>query len=435
MRPRTFAHRACPSLVVLIFLVAAPAATSTQPRGPKGNEPSIEVAFQQESAPPGGTATLRFFNAARGVTLQIFHAGPERARTRRLDVMYGVAASPPRWLGAKQAGSLATVDIGSWDSGLYFARVKSRDRLVGYAPLVVRPRRLGEHRVAVVIPTQTWQAYNFRDDDGDGRPDTWYAGNRNVVHLFRPYLDRGVPYRFRHYDRPFLHWLARTGKQVDFLADVDLDRIGNARRLAKAYDLIVFPGHHEYVTTHEYDAIETYRNLGGNLMFLSANDFFWRVVRRGDTITRTERWRELGRPEAALIGVQYRGNDRGQHKGAWIVRDAAGLGWLFDHTGLAPGSQFGRGGIEIDATTPDSPPGVRVLAEIPQVFGKRFTAQMSYYETPRGAEGLRRGRLRPGGVRARARHAAPRPPGASPRTRSRTDVGEPLGASRVALTT
>ena len=372
--------------VALILLVAVSTSANAAPLGPKGDEPSVEVAFQQESAAPGSTATLRFFSAARGVTLQIFHAGLERSRTRRSDVMNGVAAAPPHWLGAEQAGSLATTEIGDWESGLYFALVKSRDGLVGYAPLVVRPRRLGEHRVAVVMPTQTWQAYNFRDDDGDGRPDTWYAGNGNVVHLFRPFLNRGVPYRFRHYDLPFLHWLARTGKHVDFFADADLDRFGNARGLARAYDLIVFPGHHEYVTTPEYDVIEAYRNLGGNLMFLSANNFFWRVVRRGSTITRIERWRELGRPEAALIGAQYRGNDRGQHKGSWIVRDAADAKWLFAGTGLATGSRFARGGIEIDATTRDSPPGVQVLADIPHLYGKQFTAQMTYYETAAGAK-------------------------------------------------
>ncbi len=160
----------------------------------------------------------------------------------------------------------------------------------------------------------------------------------------------------------------------------------NASRLARAYDLIVFPGHHEYVTTHEYDVIEGYRDLGGNLMFLSANDFFWRVVRQGNTLTRTERWRDLGRPEASLIGVQYRGNDRGQHKGSWIVRDTADAPWLFDGTGLSVGSRLGRGGIEIDATTRDSPRAVHVLAEIPHIFGKRFTAQMTYYETPAGAK-------------------------------------------------
>jgi hypothetical protein len=250
----------------------------------------------------------------------------------------------------------------------------------------VRPRRLGEHRVAVVLPTQTWQAYNFRDDDGDGKPDTWYAGNGNVVRLFRPFLDRGVPYRFRHYDLPFLHWLARTGKQADFLADGDLDRIGGARRLALAYDLIVFPGHHEYVTTNEYDLIDRYRDLGGNLMFLSANDFFWQVERDGNTLTRTKRWRALGRPEAALIGVQYLGNDEGKRKGPWIAEHPAAVPWLFRGSGLAGGSRFGSGGIEIDATAPSSPRNIHVLAEIPRLYGPRFTAQMTYYETPAGAK-------------------------------------------------
>jgi N,N-dimethylformamidase beta subunit-like, C-terminal len=249
----------------------------------------------------------------------------------------------------------------------------------------VRSRRLGEHRVAVVLPTQTWQAYNFRDDNGDGPADTWYAGNGNVVRLFRPFLDRGVPYHFRHYDVPFLHWLARTGKHVDVLADGDLDRTTGGR-LAAAYDLIVFPGHHEYVTTREYDAIEHYRDLGGNLMFLAANNFFWRVIRRHGTLTRTNRWRDLSRPEAALIGAEYRGNDRGQHKGPWIVRRTAATSWLFEGTGLTTGSRFGSGGIEIDATAAASPPGTLVLAEIPHLYGPTFTAQMTYYETPGGAK-------------------------------------------------
>ena len=93
--------------------------------------------------------------------------------------------------------------------------------------------------------------------------------------------------------------------------------------LAGAYDLIVFPGHHEYVTTREYDLIEGYRNLGGNLMFLSANNFFWQVVRRGQAVTKTKLWRDLGRPEAALIGVQYHANGKAPRR-PWIVRRSSG---------------------------------------------------------------------------------------------------------------
>jgi N,N-dimethylformamidase beta subunit-like, C-terminal len=101
---------------------------------------------------------------------------------------------------------------------------------------------------------------------------------------------------------------------------------------------------------------------------------------------KTEQWRDLDRPEASLIGVQYRGNDRGGHRGAWIVRDAGAARWLFAGTGLHDGSSFGGGGIEIDETSPDSPEPVHVLAEIPNIFGPGFTAQMTYYETRAGAK-------------------------------------------------
>ena len=68
-------------------------------------------------------------------------------------------------------------------------------------------------RVAVVLPTQTWQAYNFRDDDGDGRAGHLVRRRTATSSTsFRPFLNRGVPYRFRHYDLPFLHWLATDGE-------------------------------------------------------------------------------------------------------------------------------------------------------------------------------------------------------------------------------
>ena len=122
-------------------------------------------------------------------------------------------------------------------------------------------------------------------------------------------------------------------------------------------------------------------------MFLSANNFFWRVQQKGNVLRRALKWREAGRPEAALIGVQYRANDRGGHRGAWILRRGASTTpWLFAGTGLSAPDGFGRGGIEIDSTAPSSPRSVKVLAEIPNLYGPGFTAQMTYYETPAGAK-------------------------------------------------
>jgi hypothetical protein len=347
---------------------------------------SVEAAFARESYPPRATARLLISNRARGMTLGIFRVGPELERTRGNAEMRGVAVSRTRRIGDSRGHRRVLVRIGDWPSGLYFARLEARDGRLGFAPFVVRPRRLGEHSVAVVLPTFTWQAYNLRDDDGDGKGDSWYAHwKHRTVRLGRPFLNRGVPSNFRCYDLPFLRWLARTGKAVDYLSDADLGAAHSAGVLARAYDLIVFPGHHEYVTKREYDLVESYRNRGGNLMFLSANNFFWRVERRGRIIEKSRQWRDLGRPESALIGVQYAGNDDGSRRAPWIVRRSRAARWFLAGTGLTTGSAFGYGGIEIDKRTAASPRGVQVLAEIPNLFGRGFSAQMTYYETRAGA--------------------------------------------------
>src|SRR5205814_9477318 len=65
------------------------------------------------------------------------------------------------------------------------------------------------------------------------------------------------------------------------------------RRSSDLYDLIVFPGHHEYVTSREYDVVRRYRDAGGNLMFLFANDFFWRIVVRGRSEEHTSELQSL----------------------------------------------------------------------------------------------------------------------------------------------
>ncbi len=346
---------------------------------------TVEAAFAHESYGPGETAELRLFGSVRRLTIRLFRSGPEGIVTRRNDVMFGVEVAPRKVVASAHRGSVVRIRVGDWPSGLYFARLSARGGRIGFAPFVLAPRRLGEHRVAVVMPTNTWYAYDVRDGDGDGVGDSWYADKTHLtIETGRPFLFRGVPFRFRFYDLPFLRWLDRTGKGVDVLSDLDLHRT-TGEQLAQAYTLIVFPGHHEYVTQAEYDAIERYRDLGGNLVFLSANNFFWKVTRRDGQLTRIRKWRELGRPESSLIGVQYIGNDEGESRGPWIVRRSPATRWLFAGTGRAPGGHLSNAGIEIDATSTSSPKGTTVVAEIPNLLGPGMTAQMTYYETPRGA--------------------------------------------------
>jgi hypothetical protein len=355
----------------------------------------IDAAFTRQSYAPGETALLRVATDAPSFTMRFFRAGDETRPSAVADELSGVAVTDAQSISwSRHASSPATIRfrVGDWSSGLYYAELDSFDGRVGYAPFVVRPVTLGaDSRIAVVLPTNTWQAYNFYDANGDGWGDTWYAGRNDLrVSLDRPYTNQGVPPRFNRYEAPFLIWMARAKLSADFLSEQDLALIGSGDELAAVYDLIVYPGHTEYVTTHEYDLIEQYRDAGGNLIFLSANNFFRRVVERHGVLTRTAPWRELGRPEAALLGAQYRANDEGQQQGDFVVRDTVDAPWLWQGLGLDAGSLFGQVvggyGIEIDATTRDSPPGTIVLAEIPDLLGPGLTAQMTYYETPRGAK-------------------------------------------------
>jgi hypothetical protein len=383
------------SLLGLVYVFAS----GGNPRAAKGgepegraerllptNRPTVEAAFPRESYSPGNLARLVFWTAGSQVSLTIFRAGTEDGPVRAQDVMLGTAVTATRRLGAVGPGRTVRIRIGEWPSGLYFARLVARGGKVGYAPFVLRPRVLGESHVAVVLSTMTWQAYNFHDDDRNGTLDTWYAGQPHA-RLGRPYENRGVIPHYKHYEQPFLRWLVSTNRNVDYLADADLDAPSTTGRgLAQAYDLIVFPGHHEYVTRHEFDVVTGFRNRGGSLMFLSANNFFYRTVKHGNVMTRTGRWRLAGRPEAALIGVQYFGNDAGRHQAPWTIRASSAGKWIFAGTDLQPGSSFARGGIEADATAPSSPRGTQVIATIPNIFGTGQDAEMSYYELPNGAK-------------------------------------------------
>jgi hypothetical protein len=364
----------------------------------------VEAAFEKRSYAPGQPARLTVTADADRITLQFLACGTEAEYTERPDEMSGQPVDPPRsysWAKKRSAPHTIVVNPGPWASGLYAAKLTTDDGRVGFAPLILRPTTLGAVREAVVMPTNTWQAYNFDDADGDGWGDTWYAGGSPPVRLNRPYRQRGTPPWFGRRDAPFLKFLHNTGRKPDMLAEDDLEALPSGDELRRLYDLVVFPGHTEYVTEHAYNIVQRFRDLGGRLIFLSANNFFWKVEKSGQSMRRLRLWRDLGRPESALMGVQYRANDDGSRQGVFKVTNTAGAPWLFEGTGLVDGGTFGDVvggfGIEIDQTTPFTPANTIVLAEIPNLYGPGLTAQMTYYETEQGARVFSAGVLDFGG--------------------------------------
>jgi hypothetical protein len=404
LRVRTIGMMAVAAAFVAVPLISAgeqqaqPAATAQAASEVDGRDtrvqptrrPTVEAAFARESYADGDLARLVIWTRGRHASLQLFRAGTEHGSINPRDVMLGSPVSEQRFVGNVVRGNAIRLRIGAWPSGLYFAKVTAAGGKIGFAPFVLRPRTLGEHAIAVVFPTMTWQAYNFHDDNGDGVPDTWYQNQNDstlTARLARPYENRGVIPHYKYYDEPFVRWLVANHPDVDYLADADLDRADTSgRKLAAAYELLVFPGHHEYVTRHEYDAVTAFRDLGGNLMFLSANNFYRDTVKHGAVMHRRARWRDAGRPEAALIGVQYFYNDAGEHRGPWIVRKTAAAEWIFAGTRLRAGARFANGGIEGDEIASSSPRTTRIVAAIPNLFGTHHSADMTYYETRSGAK-------------------------------------------------
>ncbi|MFZ0341880.1 MAG: N,N-dimethylformamidase beta subunit family domain-containing protein [Gaiellaceae bacterium] len=362
--------------------------------GVETDPPNTVVAgFPARSYRAGDVAELAVHTPARKLALEFFQAGPERRRAP--SGMGGVRVTSRREIDWHGGSGVVQLGIERWPTGLYFVRLHDDEGRSGYAPFVLRPHDadLGRARVLVVLPTNTWGAYNFRD------AATWYA-NPDVtqVDLTRPYLG-GVPPHYRGYDMGFLRWFAGHGKQADFFADDDLESVPSGEELARRYRLIVFSGHEEYVTEHTYDIVQRFQKLGGNLMFLSANNFFYKVEKQGNLMNGRWRWRDLGRPEARMIGAQYLDWYQDVYPNRPLtVTGAHRAPWLFERTGFGNGSRFGTYGIEIDALSPDSPEGVEVLAEIPHIFGPGQTAQMTHYTAPNGAEVFDAGVLNFGGT-------------------------------------
>jgi N,N-dimethylformamidase beta subunit-like, C-terminal len=354
----------------------------------------MTAVFAQPSYSPGQVARVRVVADATRLTVQPI-AAFSRSPDAHAPIVRDPAVGRARTIAWHRGAGMLTVRIGRRASGVYFVRIRGAGEQV-VAPVVVRPADLGHAPVAVVVPTYTWQAYNRRGGD------TWYVCSCvHTIDLTRPYLDGGVPYNFGQDDRNFFRWLARSHFPVDVLADQDLNRIASGVELRHLYRMVVFESHGEYVTSHMFDITEQYRNVGGHLAFLSANDFFRDVLVSSDSMTLIGRFRDIGRPEAALIGAQYIDWYRNRYPSQpYRVVRADRVPWLFTRTGLKDGSLIpGHYGIEIDGTTSASPRGTTVVATIPNIFPGE-TADMTYYSTAAGAEVFDAGTINFGGAAA-----------------------------------
>ncbi len=182
---------------------------------------SVEAAFAQTSTAAGRAIRLLVRPPVGALTMQFVRSGAPVSGAAR------IACAP-------SSGSALSLSLTAprAPSGFYLARLQA-GRRTGFAPLILRPSGADAARVAIVLPTNTWQAYNRRDDDGDGVGDTWYACHTascwsamsaSGVDTTRPFLDHGLP----RDSLRFLDWLDARHLQADVLGDDDLNRVHSA---------------------------------------------------------------------------------------------------------------------------------------------------------------------------------------------------------------
>ncbi|MEN8165888.1 MAG: DUF4082 domain-containing protein [Pseudomonadota bacterium] len=186
------------------------------------------------------------------------------------------------------------------------------------------------------------------------------------------------------YEYPMARWLESQGYDVSYVTNMDVHADPN---LLSRHETFMSVGHDEYWSQAIRDNVEQARDAGVNLAFFSANTAYWRVrfepsgtgapdrvmacykdPAANDLIAPTYLWRgpENNRPENALLGVLYTGNDIFEQYGGYdhIVTNSTDP--YYEFTGLNDGDAlFGLVGFEWDAVVQNgfTPSGLVTLSQ------------------------------------------------------------------------
>ncbi len=320
-------------------------------------------------------------------------------------------------------------------SGIYAARISQAEHEDSITFFVCPPAGKTTARLAVLISTFTyavygnharpdfvpewkerfrgWSAYPWNPAEypdyglstynfhSDGSGICHASHRRPLFNLKSGYLTFGYGpgsgLRHLQADTHLIAWLHAKGIDYDIITDDELHEKG--AQCLKPYHALTTGSHPEYHTPESLDALQQYRDNGGNFIYLGGNGFYWRVALHSEQpgaieIRRAEGgirawaaepgeyyqafdgqygglWRRNGRPPQQLAGIGF--SAQGQFEGTWYRRSPASYEdryqWIFNGVdediigdfGLSGG---GAAGFELDRadTRLGTPESVVVLA-------------------------------------------------------------------------
>ncbi len=197
--------------------------------------------------------------------------------------------------------------------------------------------------------------------------ETWYgqpgqADGVGWVGLQTPYQHSSPVGNLRGAETEVLHsrgywqvYAAHPNWKVNAVTDYELGLI--SPKVLRQYAEVVFPGHTEYFTDEMYQQLTDYKAHGGNMVFWGANNIYARVnvdefTGRMNLLERPSYRPNSRREDFPLLGNGYIYccfADSQYHYQA-TTRAMTRYPWLFAHTGITPGVNFGSIGSEVDTS-------------------------------------------------------------------------------------
>jgi len=272
----------------------------------------------------------------------------------------------------------------TWTSGIFVALLANAAGFQNYIVFVVRD----DSRTADLLyqlGVNTLQAYNnWPNDNSTGKSFYNYnsfgattitgATRAAKISFDRPYRDDGSGglFYWQLWDLYLIQWLEKNGYDVAYSTDLDTHLNGSRLLGFKGF---MSTGHNEYWSKPMYDNVQAARDGGVNLAFFGANAVYWQVryepsaagvpnrilvCYKDSSIdpvqgpTTTVRWRDLNRPEQALMGVQF-SDENGLQNFPYVVTNSSS--WVYGNTNFADGSSVpGIVGYEWDRFDSNYPP-------------------------------------------------------------------------------
>ncbi|SDS49851.1 DUF4082 domain-containing protein [Microlunatus soli] len=159
-------------------------------------------------------------------------------------------------------------------SGVYYALLERLDNDDSNHCIFV-VRRNGPSDILVQTSDMTWQAYNMYGDNSLYFSEQGATlGRAYKVSYNRPIFGGGIENMFLGSEVPLVRFLERNGYDVSYCGGVDVHQDGT---LLLNHKIFISSGHDEYVSGPQRSHVTSARDAGVNMIFMTGNEYFWRV--------------------------------------------------------------------------------------------------------------------------------------------------------------